>query len=308
MRVGLGGVQLTPFGVGVLLVVLLVGFRPPAAIDPQLAGLVWVALLGVLLAGALWPLMAVRFVRATARSPEDASVGDDVPLDIELTGRIGRCEVRVLDPIGPWHRAAAPGGGRLPHRAATRGVFDVVRLEVRTTAPVGVVAVHRVLTVALPRAVSIAPRPLQVQWREQPAPVDGERRRWSATRLGGDTVRAVRPYAVGDPAHLVHWPSSARIGSLVVRELEPPAPTGQAVVVDLRGPPADAERAASYAAGAVRAVLAAGGQVMLSTCERGGPVTAPVTSTLQAGRRLARAVAGPPGAPPPGWPIVELGA
>jgi len=42
--------------------------------------------------------------------------------------------------------------------------------------------------------------------------------------------------------------------------------------------------------------------------QAGGPVTGPVTNVLDAGRRLARAVPGPPGRPPPGWPVVEIGA
>jgi uncharacterized protein (DUF58 family) len=120
-------------------------------------------------------------------------------------------------------------------------------------------------------------------------------------------VRSVRPYAAGDPAHLVHWPSTARTGTLVVRELEPPAPVGQAIVIDLRDLGRDRERAAAYAMGAAWAVLSAGGALVLCTAEAGGPVSALVRSHLDAGRRLARAVEGEPGTPPNGWPVVEIG-
>jgi len=183
-----------------------------------------------------------------------------------------------------------------------------VRLEVRVTAPLGVLAAHRVHEVWLPHAVEVAPRPLAVTWQAAPAPVDGGSHPVAHPALAGDLVRSVRPYTSGDPAHLVHWPSSARLGALVVRELEPPRPVGQAVVLDLRGLGSEAERAASYALGAARAVLAAGGELVLATCEAAGPVVGAVRSPLDAGRRLARAVPGPPGEPPAGWPVVEIGA
>ena len=100
----------------------------------------------------------------------------------------------------------------------------------------------------------------------------------------------------------------ARTGTLVVRELEPPSPVGQALVVDLRNLGAERERAASYALGAALAVLAAGGELVLCTAEPGGPVTGRVRAPVDAGRRLARAVEGQPGVPPGGWPVVEIGA
>jgi hypothetical protein len=93
----------------------------------------------------------------------------------------------------------------------------------------------------------------------------------------------------------------------VVKELEPPSAVGQAIVVDLRGLGEDRERAASYAAGAARAVLAAGGALVLCTAEETGPRTAPAASILEVGRRLARAVEGVAGPAPDGWPVVEIG-
>jgi uncharacterized protein (DUF58 family) len=120
---------------------------------------------------------------------------------------------------------------------------------------------------------------------------------------GGDTVRAVRPYVPGDPARLVHWPTSARRGTLVVREHEPPPIVGVALVVDLNGFPDHVEDAASRAAGIGRATLEAGGAVWCCTCEADGPVSAPVADRRDLGRRLARATAGEPAPPPPGWPV-----
>ncbi len=92
-----------------------------------------------------------------------------------------------------------------------------------------------------------------------------------------------------------------------MRELEPPAPVGQALVVDLRNLGHERERAASYALGAALAVLKAGGELVLCTAEADRPTTGRVRAPIDAGRRLARAVEGEPGTPPAGWPVVEIG-
>ena len=302
-----GSTRLTGLG-SVVLVILIVGLaNPPASADRQIMVLVWAALLTVFAVGIAWPLVAIRQISVSASSPRDANVGDRVPIEVDLGSGPGSCEVRVLDPTGAWHRVGSVGRGTIDHLADRRGVFQVVRVEVRVTAPLGILAAHRVHQLVLPHVVEVAPRPLAVSWLPAAAPLDGGSDPVALSALGGDMVRAVRPYAPGDPAHLVHWPSTARTGTLVVRELEPPAPVGQALVVDLRDLGADRERAASYALGAARAVLSSGGELVMCTAEASGPVTERVQSPIAAGRRLARAVAGAPGAPPEGWPVVEIG-
>jgi len=303
-----GGLRVTGLGtvVGLALVVTLM--RPPPAADAAVVAVVAGAMVGILVIGAVVPMVVVRRIGVDAKSPRDANVGDNVLIDVEFTGRVTRFQARVLDPTGDWRQASAPSSGQLPHLADRRGLFGAVRVEVRVTAPLGIVAASRVHTVLLPYAVEIAPRPLAVSWVPSPAPVSGGAHPVTRPAMAGDLVRSVRPYVPGDPANLVHWPSSARTGTLIVRELEPPLPVGQAIVVDLTGTGTDTERAAAYGLGAARAVIVAGGELVLCTCEAGGPVTGPVTNVLDAGRRLARAVPGPPGRPPPGWPVVEIGA
>jgi uncharacterized protein (DUF58 family) len=115
-----------------------------------------------------------------------------------------------------------------------------------------------------------------------------------------ELVRGARPYVVGDPLRLVHWPASARAGGLMVRELEAPGRAPLTIAVDLRGDDEEVEAAAGRAAGLAQAALRAGVPVTLATAEAGGPVLAPVIDAVSVGRRLARAVAGPPPTPPPG--------
>lgn len=302
-----GGSRLTGTGAVLLAIVIFLIASPPTTVETEVVAVVWATLAGILVVGVAAPLVLVRQVQIEASSPRDATVGEIVPIAVTVSGRSAGLEIRALDPTGDWYRAAAPGLGHVGHLADTRGLFRGLRVEARVTAPLGILAAHRVYDVMLPYAVEVAPRPLSVAWLPAPAPVETGPLDRTVAALSGDLVRSVRPYASGDAPRLVHWPSSARLGELVVRELEPPAPVGQAVALDLRDLGPDTERAASYALGACRAVLATGGHLLLATCEAGGPVVGRVRSQVDAGRRLARAVPGRPGIPPEGWPVVEIG-
>jgi uncharacterized protein (DUF58 family) len=252
--------------------------------------------------GIIWPVVALARIDVDAVAPPDAVVGDDIDVRINVHGRVGRIDVRVLDPTGTWWRTAAPTTGTLPHVATRRGVFSIVRVQVRSSAPLGVFVRTRTLRVELPAPVVVAPRPVRAQPVLHGLP--DERLAASAVVANagaGDSVRAVRPYVPGDPARLVHWPTSARRGELVVREYEPPPAVGIALVIDLRGP--DPETVASRAMGIGAATLAAGGVVWCGTAELDGPVGEFVSDTRALGRRLAYAVGGQPAEPPNGWPL-----
>jgi uncharacterized protein (DUF58 family) len=286
------------------------------------AAVVGVFALAVFVLGLVWPIVALRDLGLRVESPRDAVVGDEIELTVHVTGRVRRVALRTLDPPGQWYRADVPGTGTVLHVASRRGVFRYLRIEVRSGGPLGVMSRRKVLAVELPAPVVVGPKPIPVRW--VPTLATGARELVAASARVGipDVVRSVRPYEPGDPARLVHWPSSARAGDLVVRELEPPAAAGLAIVVDLRTEPDPAahagmpralgtrgggddavEIAASRAAGLGRAVLAAGARLLLATSERGGPVLAEVEGTLDLSRRLARAVPGPPPRPPAGWSV-----
>ena len=269
--------------------------------------LVVLAIAVVVVVSVVWPTIAVRSCRVEARTPSDATVGDTVDLSVTVRGNVAGVEVRVLDPPGPWLRAEDGVESKVGHIASRRGVFDHVRVEVRTTVPLGLFSAQRVMWLDLPSPIHVAPVPLAVDWRPGDAPLEGRARTGGQIVPSGDLVRAVRPYVAGDPVRLVHWPTTARTGDVVVRELEPPVPLGQVVLVDLSGLEERTEQAASYALGACLAVLDAGGILVLCTAEADGPVTEEVPSKLVARRRLAAAVAGTPGTAPAGWPLVEIG-
>jgi uncharacterized protein (DUF58 family) len=254
--------------------------------------------------GVVWPITTLARVRVAAIAPLDATAGDTVSLRVMLSGPAARVEVRVLDPPGSWWRTASPADGTVPHVAARRGVFATVRVQLRTSAPLGVFVRSRVMRVALPSPITVAPRAGAAAPVLAPVPEEAYASFTRAAAYGpGDTVRAVRPYVPGDPARLVHWPTSARRGELVVREHEPPPAVGICLVVDLRADGAEAEAAASRAVGIGRATLAAGGVVWCCTYEADGAVSEPVENARDLGRRLARAIPGAPAAAPSGWPV-----
>lgn len=253
--------------------------------------------------GLIWPIATLSRITLSVVAPPEATVGDEVELRVSVHGRAARVELRVLDPAGRWWSTAVPATGTVPHLATRRGVFDHVRVQIRTSAPLGVFIRTRQARIALPEPITIAPRPRAAHALPGPIPETAVRpAEQSINGAGLEVVRAVRPYVAGDAARLVHWPSSARRGELVVREHDPPANLGLALVVDLSGPQDWAEDAASLAAGLGRSVLARGALLVLCTRETEGPVCEPVADARTLGQRLARAVSGPPALAPDGWP------
>ena len=287
------------------------GIAAGAASGEQSVVAVGVFAFALFIVGIVWPIVSVSRIDLDAWTRTDVAVGERYTVHLRLYGRAARVEVRLLDPSGDWWVTASPGTGEIERVASRRGVFRSLRIEVRSSAPLGVFVRTRVIRVELPYELVVAPRPAltgprpgavarPLRERPQDSPVDVSA---VASRGGGDTVRAVRPYVAGDAARLVHWPTSARLGSLVIREHEPPPAVGIALVVDLNGLPDDVEHAASRAAGIGRATLAAGGAVWCCTAEPSGPVSGRVLDVRELGRRLARAGAGEPAAAPAGWPI-----
>ena len=150
-----GGSRLTGPGAVLLVAVIFGVASPPPSTDSQLFTVVWATLTAVLVIGIAVPVVLVRMVRVDATSPRDVAVGVEVGITVELVGRRISLEVRALDPTGPWHRAGAPGRNEVRHLADRRGLFQVIRIEVRVTAPLGVLAAHRVHEIALPHAVEV---------------------------------------------------------------------------------------------------------------------------------------------------------
>jgi uncharacterized protein (DUF58 family) len=313
-------VRPTVFGVVVVALLLVaVALRPPSA-DPSVTGLVWAGLFGAAVLGVVWPLVTVRIigVRVLA-APTDLVVGQLGTLQLELTGRASGLAISATGSGTSVIDVVSPGPISIPFSVGHRGAYSQIRIDISSDAPFGVLQARGTRVVEVPHLLLVGPlaQPCEVHPGELPAelmePVP------TGSGATGDVVRSVRPYVVGDPAHLVHWPTTARTGTLVVRELEPPAARGIAIVVDLGAPgvppasdavlhDAAVERCAAQAAGAARAARERGARVVLCTAEATGPVVADAPDELSTQRRLALAGPGRPPSPPAGWPVLFLSA
>ncbi len=292
---------------GVLLgaALVLVVVARPAATDPVVAGFVWATFAALWVVGAVWPVVAVRGVTVEVReAPTDLLVGDPASVTLEVAGGPADLAVAVADTrTGPTFRDGSTV--ELPLSMERRGVLVGLQLDVRSEGPFGIVRATRRLRPDLPGTLWVGPSPMRTTAEPGQLPSDGDISPAGGPPVGGDTVRAVRPYVPGDPAHLVHWPTTARTGTLVVRELEPPTPPGLAVVADLTADEG-AEGVAARASGLCRTLLSGGARVVLCTHTLDGPVAVQVRSLRDVDRTLAAAMPGPPAAPPPGWPVERI--
>lgn len=163
-------------------------------------------------------------------------------------------------PAGQSCRAAYRG--RLPQR----GRYRLGPLRLRTRFPFGLM--QKMLSVGNYETLTIYPRlgQLTQRWmtRHHEA-FSGTHRRERRHGSEGD-FHGVRPWQAGDPMRWIHWRSTARLGSPVVRQFEQPRNRDVALVVELWQPAAptpaqreNVELAVSFAA-----------TVIADLCRRGG--------------------------------------
>jgi uncharacterized protein (DUF58 family) len=247
-------------------------------------------IVAVVLAGSVLPAVVLGRVAVSATGPTDATVGRPFPLELDV--RAHDVRVRVLTFDSEWVRVDGPTRGVHLVAPTRRGVLTHLRVEFVTAAPLGLARWRRRVRVELASPVEIAPRPEPTRCPL----VAGDTATASAisnlSSGGSDLTRGVREYSDGDPIRSVHWPATARTGTVMVREYEGPQRPSVVIVADLRGP--DPEGIASRAAGMAADALRAGANVELATAEVDGPRVGPTPTPLHVGRRLARAVVGPP--------------
>ncbi len=331
----------TPMGVIVAVAVALFVLIGPAVADPGMAGFVWAAALGLLVVGAVWPcvvvlLVSVEPIAGAADAPRrPIRVGESTSVGLRVGARASEVQLRWVDatesvPVGP----GTPTEVAVPLRAVRRGRFERLSVRITSDAPFGIVHASRAVVLDLDRPFEVGPRPIDVERLPEPEAGSIGELATTSTGHGGDTTRSVRPYVTGDPAHLVHWPTSARTGSLVVREMEPPADRAVAVVVDLGPGPvgpdlggpdpegavglpvmpttplADGEDravegAVARAAAVAAALRARGVRVRLCTAEP-EPENGEVGDDDMVAARLAAATRGQPGEVPAGWSVLRV--
>jgi len=199
-------------------------------------------LLGAVAAGLLMPPLMVRRLRVERRAPADAHAGDDVAVDLIVTNTTARRTLLSLtleDVHVSRFRAFVPrvGPGETlivgtTRHAARRGIVDAQPVRVSSKAPFGIGRSAR--RVEAPGRTVIYPRVVPISWL--PDLASAAKPLQSATvqaRKGsGHDFIGIREYQLGDSLRHVHWPSTARRGSLMVREFEQELPRRLGVIID----------------------------------------------------------------------------
>lgn len=108
-----------------------------------------------------------------------------------------------------------------------RGWFDLARIRISTTQPLGLVRAWSWVWPDAPLLVYAAPE------RQAPAlPESGGDPLHTRVHASGDELHQLRPYRAGDPTRSIAWKHSARRDTLLVREYE--KPVGVDVLLDWR--------------------------------------------------------------------------
>ena len=272
----------------------------------------------------LWTWLAERPVAVTLEaSPGQAVEGDHVTvsaavarpsriplgsLALDLTvGRVGRRSQRLRG-HGRLSRA------RIDLGPMPRGVFTIADPEVVVGDLLGLVSVKPPLTC---ERVTIVVRPRLVALDglfSEAGHAGGDGRRLLLRRAAGFDFHSVRDYEQGESLRRVHWPTSARRGQLMVKELEDTAHDGVVVLLDcdpagaVGTPPDSSFDVAVRAAGSIlqahalrgrdATLVTTGSAGQVAVRSRGGELGEAVTSLAAASpdarHRLAQVLYGNP--------------
>jgi uncharacterized protein (DUF58 family) len=203
-------------------------------------------------------------------TPSRVHAGDDARIDLIVTTKRRTPVVTLEDPVGDTRGAVvrlAPLERRELRRAAyrlpttQRGILPIGPMRVTRTDPLGMA--RRTTVGATQQQVMVYPRIDAIDPPGLPNHRDiaGESiARMRARRF--DEFAGLRAYVPGDDLRLVHWPSSARTGDLVVRLHEQPEPIGVTVVLDLR-------RSAHPSSGSIERAISAAASVIVAAARHG---------------------------------------
>jgi uncharacterized protein (DUF58 family) len=227
-------------GVGVGLLVLWWSFGEVELLAAGAAAVVSSAL------AVAWVRLAAPTVTVDRRIvPTSAQAGDEVRVRLLVTnhGRIPVSGAYLEDPIpglGTAGATLARLDGRstaaVPYRliARRRGIFPIGPVSVTVRDPLGLAGSTRVAgpkdtLVVYPRIEALGGFPV-VRGRD-PA-TDAAQPEFAAR--GGEDFYTMREYRQGDDLRRVHWPTTARMDELMIRQLETPWQSRGLVLFDTR--------------------------------------------------------------------------
>ncbi|TML92502.1 MAG: DUF58 domain-containing protein [Actinobacteria bacterium] len=203
---------------------------------------------GALVLGALVQvrLTTVRLRATRHLHPTRVFAGTDSRVELELANRGARATpvLTVRDPFDRGRRQARfmlgplkPNtSSRAAYRLPTdrRGVFEIGPLEITNLDSFGLASIRQVVAAATeltvyPALDAIVPLP-QTQGHDPLAGADHP----TALGVAGEDFYALRAYEMGDDLRRVHWPSTARVDELMIRQNEMPWQGRATVLLDTR--------------------------------------------------------------------------
>jgi len=208
---------------------------------------------------------AIRGLRVARRAPRAVTVGHDLRLAYEITNRKRRLPslaVEISEEGLPEKAflAHVHAGGHATARSVNsfvrRGIYPLGSITLSTGFPFGLFRKER--DIHLPGEIIVWPRTDRAV--REPAPGAGKVPRTGMSVRGASgsrgEYRSLRDYRAGDDSRDIHWKSSARMRTPVIREYERDGAETRWICLDLKGEPGEAaevavEVAASLAARAV---------------------------------------------------------
>ncbi|MGH3384046.1 MAG: DUF58 domain-containing protein [Nocardioidaceae bacterium] len=135
----------------------------------------------------------------------------------------------VLDEVGPrWRREIS-----YTVRSDVRGRFIIGPLRIRISDPFGLIELTRAFQARNTLTVTPEVQPLPDGQLSGEWSGTGDNRPRAFAAAGAEDV-TVREYRDGDDLRRVHWPSSARMGELMVRREEQPFQSRATLIIDTR--------------------------------------------------------------------------
>lgn len=257
-----------PLGVGLLVLGLLAGWQPVAVLGAGILSLVAGSLVYVLRRPRLQLERAVEPPRVEKGRPAIAvihvtNLGRTSLPPALIEQRLGDRAIQARLPR--LHRGES---GFRTYRLPTerRGTYDVGPVELPRADPFGLC--RTVQRMGGPQRISVHPRLLRLQ----PLPTGVSRNLEGPSSdlspQGTVTFHRLREYVVGDDLRMVHWPSTARTGRLVVRHNVDTAQPYTVVLLDLnpaRYSPESFEEAIDTAASVATSMASGKAPVQLRT-------------------------------------------
>lgn len=235
-----------------------------------------------------WTISATRVDVAQTLDRPGVERGEPAAAAVEITNRAGRrtpsflaeepCGARVETILVPRLRAGETRSVVMPLPTDTRGVIKVGPLRVTRRDPFGLVSSTR--TTGPSHELWVYPRTHRLGAIPAGLARDVEGPTSDTSPEGSITFHALREYVRGDDLRRIHWRSSARTGTLMVRQYVDTSRPDTVIVLDTRG--------IVHSDESFEAAVDAAASLARACCENNFPVRLHTTCGLSVdGARLA---------------------